>query len=64
MPSSRKPSAGAALLRLLWQIPLYSIPFGVFFGTIFGASGKARGDDKRFIMGDALCAWWGWDRAA
>ena len=20
--------------------------------------------DKRLIMGDALCAWWGWDRAA
>lgn len=19
-------------------------------------------DDKRFVMGDALCAWWGWDR--
>jgi len=18
--------------------------------------------DKRLIMGDALCAWWGWDR--
>jgi predicted TIM-barrel fold metal-dependent hydrolase len=21
-------------------------------------------DDKRLIMGEALCAWWGWDRAA
>ena len=20
-------------------------------------------DDKRLVMGDALCAWWGWDRA-
>jgi hypothetical protein len=20
-------------------------------------------DDKRLIMGEALCAWWGWDRA-
>jgi predicted TIM-barrel fold metal-dependent hydrolase len=20
--------------------------------------------DKRLVMGDALCAWWGWDRAA
>jgi hypothetical protein len=19
--------------------------------------------DKRLIMGNALCAWWGWDRA-
>jgi hypothetical protein len=19
--------------------------------------------DKRLIMGDALCAWWGWNRA-
>jgi predicted TIM-barrel fold metal-dependent hydrolase len=21
-------------------------------------------EDKRLIMGDALCAWWGWDRRA
>ena len=21
-------------------------------------------DDKRLVMGEALCAWWGWDRAA
>ena len=21
-------------------------------------------DDKRLVMGDALCAWWGWPRAA
>jgi hypothetical protein len=21
-------------------------------------------DDKRLVMGDAVCAWWGWDRAA
>ena len=27
-----------ALLHTLWQIPLYSLPFGIFFGTIFGAS--------------------------
>ncbi|MET0552521.1 MAG: hypothetical protein ABW221_05760, partial [Vicinamibacteria bacterium] len=26
-----------ALLHVLWQIPLYSLPFGIFFGTIFGA---------------------------
>jgi hypothetical protein len=19
-------------------------------------------DDKRLVMGEALCAWWGWDR--
>ncbi|HEY5908555.1 MAG TPA: PP2C family protein-serine/threonine phosphatase [Vicinamibacteria bacterium] len=27
-----------ALLHVLWQIPVYSLPFGIFFGTIFGAS--------------------------
>jgi len=20
--------------------------------------------DKRFVIGEALCAWWGWDRPA
>lgn len=34
-------SAGAALLRVLWQVPLYAIPFAIFFGTIFGASRRA-----------------------
>ena len=34
-------SAGAALLRLLWQVPLFAIPFAIFFGTIFGATGPA-----------------------
>jgi sigma-B regulation protein RsbU (phosphoserine phosphatase) len=34
-------SAGTALLRVLWQVPLYAIPFAVFFGTIFGASRRA-----------------------
>jgi sigma-B regulation protein RsbU (phosphoserine phosphatase) len=37
-------SAGAALLRLLWQIPLFSVPFAVFFGTIFGATPRAYGE--------------------
>ena len=23
-----------------------------------------KGDDKRLVMGDAVCAWWGWDRRA
>lgn len=41
MPQSRNPTAAAALLRVLWQIPLYSIPFGIFFGTIFGATPRA-----------------------
>jgi hypothetical protein len=27
-----------ALLHVLWQVPVYSLPFGIFFGTIFGAS--------------------------
>jgi serine phosphatase RsbU (regulator of sigma subunit) len=27
-----------ALLHVLWQVPLYSLPFGIFFGTIFGAT--------------------------
>jgi len=44
MPQSRNPTAGAALLRVLWQIPLYAIPFGIFFGTIFGASVRAYGE--------------------
>ena len=30
-------TARAALLQLLWQVPVYSVPFGIFFGTIFGA---------------------------
>ena len=30
-----------ALLRLLWQIPVSSLPFAIFFGTIFGASLRA-----------------------
>jgi sigma-B regulation protein RsbU (phosphoserine phosphatase) len=34
-------TAGGALLRVLWQIPLYAIPFAIFFGTIFGASWRA-----------------------
>jgi sigma-B regulation protein RsbU (phosphoserine phosphatase) len=34
-------SAGAALLRVLWQVPLFAIPFAIFFGTIFGASARA-----------------------
>ena len=34
-------TAGGALLRLLWQIPLYAIPFAIFFGTIFGATLRA-----------------------
>jgi hypothetical protein len=21
-------------------------------------------NDKRLVMGEALCAWWGWDRQA
>ena len=41
MPNTRTPSAGAALLRVLWQVPLCAIPFAVFFGTIFGASARA-----------------------
>ena len=42
----RKPTvnAGAALLRVLWQIPLFSIPFAVFFGTLFGATWPAYAD--------------------
>jgi Stage II sporulation protein E (SpoIIE) len=34
-------TARAALLRLAWEIPLYSVPFAVFFGTIFGATPRA-----------------------
>ena len=34
-------TARAALLRLAWEIPLYSVPFAVFFGTIFGATLRA-----------------------
>jgi hypothetical protein len=41
MPTARTPTAGNALVRVLWQIPLYSIPFAAFFGTIFGASRRA-----------------------
>ncbi|HET8646667.1 MAG TPA: hypothetical protein VFO85_14330, partial [Vicinamibacteria bacterium] len=37
-------TAGGALLRLLWQIPLYSIPFAIFFGTLFGATARAYAD--------------------
>ena len=34
----RNATRWTALLHTLWQIPLYSLPFGIFFGTIFGAS--------------------------
>jgi phosphoserine phosphatase RsbU/P len=44
MLTHRPPSAGAALLRVLWQIPLYSIPFAIFFGTLFGATARAYGE--------------------
>ena len=33
----RNATRWTALLHILWQIPLYSLPFGIFFGTIFGA---------------------------
>jgi hypothetical protein len=23
-----------------------------------------KGGDRELVMGEALCAWWGWDRAA
>jgi len=29
-------TAAGALLRLLWQQPLITIPFAIFFGTLFG----------------------------
>jgi Stage II sporulation protein E (SpoIIE) len=61
MPNSRTPSAGAALLRLLWQIPLYSIPFAVFFGTIFGATGRAFAGAYLVALvftGTIMCALW------
>jgi signal transduction histidine kinase len=31
-------SAGARLVRLLWQQPLWAVPFALFFGTIYGAT--------------------------
>src|SRR5437867_5758563 len=42
-PKRPKPpmSAGAALLQVLWQSPLFAIPFALFFGVINGASRDA-----------------------
>jgi len=37
---SRDPSAHSlvrAILNSIWQVPLWAIPFGIFFGTVFGA---------------------------
>src|SRR5438093_3572151 len=34
-------SAGAALLQVLWQSPLFALPFALFFGVMNGASRDA-----------------------
>lgn len=34
----RNATRWTALGHVLWQVPLYSLPFGIFFGTVFGAS--------------------------
>lgn len=36
MAANRRLGSLRALLRLLWQQPLWAIPFGLFFGVIFG----------------------------
>jgi signal transduction histidine kinase len=37
--SPRRPeSLGGALVRTLWQAPLWAVPFALFFGTMFGGS--------------------------
>lgn len=37
MPRTRTDSPWRDLLRVTWQVPLFALPFGIFFGTIFGA---------------------------
>ncbi len=40
MSHARRPSGAARqFLRLIWQQPLLSIPFALFFGTLFGGGG-------------------------
>jgi serine phosphatase RsbU (regulator of sigma subunit) len=35
----REPSLRRAFLKMLWQQPLWAIPFAIFFGTVFGGGG-------------------------
>jgi len=34
----RPQTLGGAIVRTLWQTPLWAIPFALFFGTLFGGT--------------------------